>query len=142
VHGMYCMCDEMQSAWGSFLTAVQIFNAHTMRMFHRYPKPIWLLRQHTLTSHLRLYTFRVEAASKNQKPIYLTISLPYRSTISSLCSLCQLTTNLGSCYSTVISLPTSNVMCEIHTRTSLQVRCSFVGTVYKSSKILGKLQPV
>lgn len=109
VYRMYCMCDEMQSAWGSFSTAVQIFNAHIMRMFHRYQKPIWLLRQQTLPSRLRLYTFSMVAASKNQKPIYFTVYLPYHSTISSLCSICQLTINLSSCYSTVTSLWMSSV---------------------------------
>jgi len=29
---------------GSLSIAVQNFNAHTLRMFHSYPKAIWLLR--------------------------------------------------------------------------------------------------
>jgi hypothetical protein len=115
VHTMYCVCDEMQSTWGlsqeQYRTSMHIHwecFTGTQRLFG-------CSGSRHYQSCLRLYTFRVVAASKNQKPIHFTISLSYRFTTSSLCSTFQLTINLSSCYSTILSLPTLNVICVIHT---------------------------
>ena len=84
---MYCVFDEMHfTKGGVFLnSSTELQCTYTENVSQL---PTRYLAVHARSRHYQSRLRLVVAASKKQKPIYFTITLPYHSTISRLYSTC------------------------------------------------------